>query len=118
MSGAGLELGLVEPRAPRADSPPAADWDNRVYAVSPGSAAFLERCGAWQRLAQERVTRVEAMHVYGDRADSCLRFDAYDAALRELAFIVEGNRLQHALWSSLQDQDIELFFFCHSTSLG
>jgi ubiquinone biosynthesis UbiH/UbiF/VisC/COQ6 family hydroxylase len=117
LSGSGLELALVEPRAPRSDSPPPADWDNRVYALSPGSAAFLERCGAWQRLTQERVTRVEAMRVYGDRADACLRFDAYDAALRELAFIVEGNRLQHALWSSLRDQDIELFCTSDWTAL-
>ena len=109
LSGSGLELALVEPRAPRGDVPPPANWDNRVYALSPGSAALLERCGAWQLLAEERVTRVEAMRVYGDRADACLRFDAYDAALRELAFIVEGNRLQHALWSSLRNQDIALF---------
>ncbi|HKU70444.1 MAG TPA: UbiH/UbiF family hydroxylase [Burkholderiales bacterium] len=109
LSGSGLELALVEPHAPRSDSPLPADWDNRVYALSPGSAAFLERCGAWQLLAEERVTRVEAMRVYGDRADTCLRFDAYDAALRELAFIVEGNRLQRALWSSVREQDIEFF---------
>lgn len=117
LSGSGLELALVEPHAPRNDSPLPADWDNRVYALSPGSAAFLERCGAWQLLAEERVTRVEAMRVYGDRADTCLRFDAYDAALRELAFIVEGNRLQRALWSSLHGQDIELFCAADWTTL-
>jgi ubiquinone biosynthesis UbiH/UbiF/VisC/COQ6 family hydroxylase len=77
--------------------------------VSPGSAAFLERCGTWQCLAGERVTRVEAMRVYGDRAESCLRLDAYDAGLRELAFIVEGNRLQHALWVGVREQEIRIF---------
>jgi ubiquinone biosynthesis UbiH/UbiF/VisC/COQ6 family hydroxylase len=108
LAGSGLDLALVEPRAPRGDLPPPDAWDSRVYAVSPGSAAFFERCGVWQRLSGERVTRVEAMRVYGDRTDACLRFDAYDAALRELAFIVEGNRLQHALWSCVREQEIEL----------
>lgn len=107
LAGSGLDLALVEPRVPRGDLPAA--WDSRVYAVSPGSAAFLERCGAWQHLAGERVTRVEAMRVYGDRADASLRFDAYDAGLRELAFIVEGNRLQHALWAGVREQDIRIF---------
>lgn len=107
LAASGLDLALVEPRAPRDDLPAA--WDSRVYAVSPGSAAFLERCGAWQRLAGERVCRVEAMCVHGDRADANLRFDAYDAGLRELAFIVENNRLQHALWASVREQGIRVF---------
>lgn len=107
LADSGLDLALIEPRAPRGNLPVA--WDSRVYAVSPGSAAFLERCGAWQRLAEERVTRVEAMHVHGDRAGANLRFDAYDAGLRELAFIVESNRLLHALWASVREQDIRIF---------
>jgi ubiquinone biosynthesis UbiH/UbiF/VisC/COQ6 family hydroxylase len=89
--------------------PAGASWDSRVYAVSPGSAAFLERCGAWQRLAPERVTRVEAMRVYGDSAGARLEFDAYDAGLRELAFIAEGNRLQQALWAGVHEQEIRIF---------
>ena len=111
LGGSGLDLALVEPRSPRVDVPPENAWDSRVYAVSPGSAALLEHCGAWQRLAPERVTRVEAMRVYGDRAGACLGFDAYDAGLRELAFIVEGGRLQRALWAEVREQEL-LNIFC------
>ena len=41
---AGVSVALVEPRPPE---PPPADetWDSRVYAISPGSAAFLEARG-------------------------------------------------------------------------
>jgi len=95
----GLSVSLIEPRAP---ATPAALWDNRIYAVSPGSAAFLESCGAWQILPAERIERIETMRIFGDAPSSRLEFNAYDAGLRELAFIVENARLQHALWERLQ----------------
>lgn len=101
LAPANVRVALVEPRAPQ-PVPGAGDWDVRVYAVSPGSAAFLDRCGAWQRLPQERVSRIEAMQVCGDDAKSCLGFSAYDAGLRELAFIVENRLLQDALWRELE----------------
>src|SRR5262245_54083681 len=42
------------------------------------------------------------MRVFGDDARSRLDFSAYEAGLRELAFIVENRLLQHALWRALQ----------------
>ena len=104
LAGSGLRLALVEPQSPQRD-PAESTWDSRIYALSPGSAAFLERCGAWQRLPQARVARVEAMRVYGDDPRACLEFTAYDAGLRELAFIVEGRELQRALWEAVRGQD-------------
>ena len=92
LEGSGLTLALVEAQLPGA-VPETDSWDNRVYAVSPGCASFLERCGAWGSLPQERLTRVDAMRVYGDDAGACLEFSAYDAGLRELAFVVENRRL-------------------------
>ena len=109
LANSGLDLALVEPRPPRSELPNDGSWDSRVYAVSPGSAAFLERCGAWQRLAPERVTRIEAMRVFGDGAGARIEFDAYDAGLRELAFIAEGDRLQQALWAGVREQEIRIF---------
>jgi len=107
LAGSGLSLALVEREAP--PSLPAGDsWDSRIYAISPGAATFLERCGAWDRVPGERVTRVEAMRIYGDDGTACLEFDAYDAGRRELAFIVENRQLQHALWESLRGQDVAL----------
>jgi ubiquinone biosynthesis UbiH/UbiF/VisC/COQ6 family hydroxylase len=93
----GLQLALVEPHAPR-EAPAASAWDSRVYAISPGSAAFLERCDAWQSVPGERIARVERMRIFGDDGRAELQFSAYDAGLRELAFIVENDRLQAALW--------------------
>lgn len=102
LAPAGLSVALVEPDAPRA--PPADDSiDARVYAISPGAAGFLEQCGAWQRLPEARVARIETMQVHGDDPAARLDFTAYDAGLRELAFIVENRVLQHVLWEQLRD---------------
>ena len=101
LDAAGLRLAVVEAGVP----PPgagAAGWDSRVYAISPGSAAFLERCGVWRGLDMMRVSRVEAMRIVGDDARSALEFSAYDAGLRELAFIVENCQLQRVLWNALE----------------
>jgi ubiquinone biosynthesis UbiH/UbiF/VisC/COQ6 family hydroxylase len=108
LAGSGLRQALIEQHPPA--SPPAdASWDSRIYALSPGSAAFLEECGAWRRLPPERVARVEAMRVYGDDPGARLEFNAYDAGLRELAFIVENGRLQHALREAAREQDLRIY---------
>jgi 2-octaprenylphenol hydroxylase len=107
LAGSGLELALVG-TPPRQQGASGTTWDSRVYALSPGTAAFLERCGIWERLPQERVTRVEAMQIYGDDARARLDFSAYDAGLRELAFIVEGRPLLAALWDAVRGQELLL----------
>ena len=60
-------VGVVDERA----------WDTRIYAISPGNAAFLGTLGAWQALPEDRIAPVETMRVEGDRG-AVLRFDAYD----------------------------------------
>ncbi|OGA53704.1 MAG: ubiquinone biosynthesis protein UbiH [Betaproteobacteria bacterium RIFCSPLOWO2_12_FULL_62_13] len=99
-----VSVALVEPQPPR-PLPADDSWDSRVYAISPGAAAFLESCGAWQRVPPQRVTRIEAMQVYGDDPAARLDFSAYDAGLRELAFVVENRLLQDALWQGLHHAD-------------
>jgi ubiquinone biosynthesis UbiH/UbiF/VisC/COQ6 family hydroxylase len=104
-----VTVALVEPRPPR-PLPVGETWDVRVYAISPGAAAFLETCGAWQRLPPERIARIETMDVFGDDVSARLEFNAYDAGLRELAFVVENWLLQDALWQQLHGADhVRLF---------
>jgi len=114
----GLELALIEPRS----TPPAhaEGWDSRVYAVSPGSASFLDGLGVWQELPRERVTRVDGMEIYGDDGASRLEFSAYDAGLRELAFIVENRLLAQALWRAAESAAVRVYCpaACASLHLG
>ena len=107
---AGLSVALIEPQPPK-PLPGDDSWDSRVYAISPGSAAFLESCGAWSGVPQERITRVEAMQIYGDDNRARLDFSAYEAGLRELAFIVENRLLQGALWQCVQHSE-QVRAFC------
>ena len=102
----GMRVALVsqERRAPRI--PPAAQFDARAYALSPGNVAFLRQIGAWDALAPERLTPVRAMRVFGDDGASRIEFDAYRTGVPELAWIVEDEALQDALWQGL---DAELF---------
>ena len=101
LRGAGLKLALVEAQTPVA----AGDtWDSRVYAISPGSAAFLDGLGVWKRLDRARICAVHEMLVHGDSADALLQFSAYESGVPELAWIVENRQLQSLLWQGLEHQ--------------
>ncbi|MBI1175625.1 MAG: UbiH/UbiF family hydroxylase [Sideroxydans sp.] len=100
----GLSVALVESQ-PMADAPaPADSWDSRMYAISPGCAAFLAQSGVWQHLDMSRVQPVEKMQVFGDSGAE-LDFSAYQIGAPELAFILENRLLLDALWQELQQQD-------------
>ena len=113
----GLKLALVEPHPPVA-VPADSSWDSRIYAISPGSAAFLESLGVWRALDTARVTPVYEMAVYGDDGAAHLDFSAYDAGLPELAFIAENRQLQAAMWNGLkQQQNAKIFCPAQCTSI-
>ena len=101
MRGSGLKLALVEAQAP---SGKAENWDSRIYAISPGSAAFLQSLGVWKRLDHGRICPVHEMHIRGDAAKAQLQFSAYEAGAAELATILESRHLQSLLWQGLEHQ--------------
>lgn len=105
----GLKLALVEGRAP-ASPPRDGSWDNRIYAINPANARFLEQSGVWSSLEQGRIAPVYEMHVWGDDPAARLDFTAYQAGVGELAFIAESRLMQDGLWRTLQGQpNLELF---------
>lgn len=93
------KVALVESRPPVRP----AVWDQRLYAVSPASRAFLSRIGAWENFDPQRLCSVPAMEVYGDAAGK-LRFSAYEAGVAELAVIAESSTMLLELWESLKRQ--------------
>ena len=116
LKSSGLNMALVEtqPTAPPTNNE---GWDNRIYAISPGGAAFLTQCDAWQQLDMKRVQPVETMRVFGDD-DTELDFSAYQLGEPELAFILENRQLQQVLWQGLQEQDnLTLFHPARCASL-
>lgn len=116
LADADLRLALIAPAAPPAP-PDDGTWDMRIYAVSPGSAQFLEACGAWP-FPSGRIEAVREMRILGDARGSKITFDAYDAGLSELAFIAENRQLQHALWQRLTTQrNLRIFCPAHCAAL-
>ncbi|MGH8619225.1 MAG: FAD-dependent monooxygenase, partial [Burkholderiales bacterium] len=98
LAAAGLRVALVEPTPPAA----ATGWDARVYALSPGSRAWLETLGVWARIPADRIGVIDAMRVHGDDPHARLGFDSYDGGLAALAYTVEHHTLQSALWACVQ----------------
>jgi len=105
IAGAALARALRGPRvalvADEAAAPaaPAQGFDARVYAITPGNAAFLESLDAWPREA----AAVRSMRIFGDDGRARLEFDAYRAGVPALAWIVEDSRLQAAIRGSSVD---------------
>ncbi len=94
LARAGLAVTLVD-RTPLAAAG-TDGWDVRIYAISPGSASFLQAIGAWQGLSCERIAAIESMRVVGDTG-ATLTFSAYELGERALAWIVEERALRAAL---------------------
>ena len=116
---AGLSVALVDRASvTMPESPPAGEgWDARVYAISPGSAAFLRAQGAWQHVPSDRIAPVESMRVEGD-AGALLNFSAYDLGERALAWIVEERALRAALVPLVRSAGVAVHAPCAFESLS
>lgn len=111
LKDSGLKIALVEPHE-TAPLPHDESWDSRVYAISPGSEAFLQNLGVWQLLEAERVAPVYEMAVFGDDNCAHIDFSAYEIGLSELAFIAENRQLQTAVWEVLRSCDENIQILC------
>ncbi len=98
-----LKIALVDARAPTRPQDWPTQWDNRVYAISPGSADLLTEIGCWPHLSQERLQRVERMVVRGD-AGGEIDFSAFETGTEELAWIVESSEMACELWTTVSRQ--------------
>jgi len=94
-------------RVPPSASADLETWDARIYAVSPGSAAFLSSVGAWQALSCERIEAIESMRIFGD-SGATLNFSAYEIGERALAWIVEERALRAALLPAVHVPGIDI----------
>lgn len=101
LKGSGLKCAVIEAHLPAA-LPNDASWDSRIYAVSPGNAAFLDELGVWSAMQQSRIAPVYEMRVFGDDKTAQLHFDAYEAGLSELTFILESRLMQDVMWRAMQ----------------
>ena len=102
----GWAVALVESRP--ANAAPDATLDDRIYAISPGNAAWLQTLGVWQMLDPQHFCSIDRMQVHGDANAARIDFDADEAHADNLGLVVENKRLQHVLWQGLQQSDAVL----------
>lgn len=75
-------------------------WDERVYALTPATEAWLKAIGVWDFLDENRINPIVSMHIWG--AESDLLLSATDANVAKLGLIIENQQLMNALWQKLQ----------------
>src|SRR5436190_2136997 len=78
---------VISPPAPAGD----ADWDTRVYAISPGSVAFLSSLGVWQALPLDRIAPDE----------SSARTDFVGTSGKRQASLPKPGRTRRPPWSPI-----------------
>ncbi|HSH27855.1 MAG TPA: FAD-dependent oxidoreductase, partial [Wenzhouxiangella sp.] len=102
LAQSGHRVALIDQRRPRMPEP-SADFNPRVVAIAPGSAAVLTAAGAWNHLPDNRIGPYDRMQVHagGGKID----FRASEHGLGKLGWIVEVPRLQACCWQALEAID-------------
>ena len=95
----GLDVALIEARAPTPWSPQQRDL--RVYAFAADNARLLDTFGAWRAIREARVQPYRRMRVWDAAGGGELDFDADALARPELGWIVEHGLLVDRLWQAL-----------------
>ncbi len=95
----GLDVALVEARAPAPEPPDGFDY--RVSAVTRATERILRALRVWDRLDPSRIGAFREMHVWDARSVGEIHFDSAEIAEPSLGYVVENQRLQIALESRL-----------------
>ena len=101
LTQAGFDVALLESRPP-APWRAADEVDLRVVALAASSIALFERLAVWKPIRAARACAYRHMHVWDALAPGELHFDAADAGVAALGYIVENRLIQYLLWQALQ----------------
>jgi 2-polyprenylphenol 6-hydroxylase len=71
-------------------------WDERVYALTASTEAWLEELGVWAAVVTNRVNDISAMQLWNLEAEPLKLHDS-DANLPKLGVIIENQNLMQAL---------------------
>ena len=90
----GLKIIVVE----RAEAEPrmSLERDCRVSAIVAGTVAALEGIGVWP-LVKDRAGPIDSMRIWDDQRFGSIRFEAEEAGLEALGYIVENSVLSSAM---------------------
>ena len=97
----GVNVTLLEPKPPVADTNTDSGWDLRISSVNNSNWKWLLTLGMGDCLRQQRVFDYQQLTVTSLGGQS-LSFHANEAGLTKLGVMVENNALQLALWTQLR----------------
>ncbi|MCK7458244.1 FAD-dependent oxidoreductase [Idiomarina aminovorans] len=97
----GVDVTLLEPKPPVADTNTDPDWDLRISSVNNSNWEWLLTLGMGDYLRQQRIFDYQQLTVTSLGGQS-LSFHANEAGLNKLGVMVENNALQLALWAQLR----------------
>ena len=84
------------------------DWDARVYALTPGSIAWLESIGVWAFIDKSRLGTVSQMQLWANDKIEPLILKDSDVHLNKLGLIIENKNLMQALWQQINKLDVTI----------
>ncbi len=76
-------------------------WDERVYALTPGTVSWLQALDVWAEVDLTRVNDIHAMHLWDETDTDPLVLNGNDANLPKLGVIIESQNLMYALWQQI-----------------
>lgn len=76
-------------------------WDERVYALTPGTVSWLQALDVWAEVDLTRVSDIHAMHLWDETDTDPLVLNGNDANLPKLGVIIECQNLMYALWQQI-----------------
>jgi 2-octaprenyl-6-methoxyphenol hydroxylase len=98
IDGSLLSIAIVESNAILKD--PSPSFDDRVLALSHGSAAYLEKLGAWQTL-KNNAEAIKKIHVSDRGHYGKARLSADDYQVSALGYVVEMSLIGQSLLTAL-----------------
>ncbi|CAN8099205.1 unnamed protein product [Discula destructiva] len=103
---AGLRVALVEAQdlsKTRQWKMPPDRFSNRCSSLTPTSAAYLEKVGAWQHMKMERIQPYHEMQVWDGVSGARIEFDWDGAAGQTIAYMIENLNITSGLQSRLEE---------------
>lgn len=78
-------------------------YSNRCSSLTPTSAGFLERIGAWQHVRKDRTQPYHEMQVWDGVSGARIEFDWDGGAGQTIAYMIENLNITSALLSRLDE---------------
>ena len=100
LGGSALRVLVIETGPEPIDTGP--EYAQRVSAITTGSRNFFRAIGAWEGMQQRRMGLARSMRIWDAGGSGQLRLDSADVAAPCLAYIIENNIMQGALYEQIR----------------